>query len=197
MDIAPLAKMGLISADVNMILAGILGFAFGLMLERAGFGSAHRLVMQWFGKDWSVFRVMFSAIVTAMFGILILDALNLMSFDAIYLNKTYWNSQIVGGLIMGAGFTIGGYCPGTSFVALASGKLDAIFYIAGMSFGVLTFAEAWPLLENFTKAGAAGRLTVPELFGANPWVIAFIILGIAVIGFIGANTIEQKMNSQP
>ena len=102
MDIAPLAKMGLISSDVNMILAGLLGFAFGLMLERAGFGSAHRLVMQWFGRDWSVFRVMFSAIVTAVFGLLILDEFELMSLDAVYINKTYWNSQIAGGLIMGA-----------------------------------------------------------------------------------------------
>ena len=196
MDIAPLAKMGLISADVNMILAGLLGFAFGLMLERAGFGSAHRLVMQWFGRDWSVFRVMFSAIVTAVFGLLILDEFELMSLDAVYINKTYWNSQIVGGLIMGAGFTIGGYCPGTSFVGLATGKLDALFYILGMSFGVLVFAEGWRLIEGFASMGASGRLTLPDLFGLNSWVVAFIVLLVAVVGFYGANTIEKKINAE-
>ncbi|MBC8259842.1 MAG: YeeE/YedE family protein [SAR324 cluster bacterium] len=196
MDIAPLAKMGLISADVNMILAGVLGFAFGLILERAGFGSAHRLVMQWFGRDWSVFRVMFSAIVTAVFGILTLDAFDLMSLDAVYINKTYWNSQIAGGLVMGAGFAIGGYCPGTSFVGLASGKIDALFYIIGMSFGVLVFAEVWPLIEGFMSLGSAGRLTLAGLFGVNVWIVAFVVLLIAIVGFWGANTLEQKINAK-
>jgi hypothetical protein len=134
--------------------------------------------------------------VTAVFGLLILDEFELMSLDAVYINKTYWNSQIAGGLIMGAGFTIGGYCPGTSFVGLATGKLDALFYILGMSFGVLVFAEGWPLIEGFASMGASGRLTLPDLFGLNSWVVAFIVLLVAVVGFYGANTIEKKINAE-
>ena len=88
MNAAPLAKMDLITMEVNLILAGLIGFGFGFMLERAGFGSAHRLVGQWYMRDWSVFKVMFTGVVTALFGVLILNGLGLMSFEALYLNKT-------------------------------------------------------------------------------------------------------------
>ena len=97
MNAAPLAKMGLITMEVNLILAGLIGFGFGFMLERAGFGSAHRLVGQWYMRDWSVFKVMFTGVVTALFGVLILNGLGLMSFEALYLNKTYRGAQIIGG----------------------------------------------------------------------------------------------------
>lgn len=193
MNAAPLVKMDMISTDVNLILAGLIGFGFGFMLERAGFGSAKRLTGQWFGKDWSVFRVMFTAIVTAMFGIIILDGFDLMVREALYINKTYLFPQIIGGLVMGGGFVIGGYCPGTSFVALASGKLDAIFYILGMLFGSFLFAEVWPLLESFSTSGDLGRITLPQLLGWNLWIVGFVVLMIAIVGTLAANQIEKKL----
>ena len=193
MNAAPLVKMGMISVDVNLALAGLIGFGFGFMLERAGFGSAIRLTGQWYGRDWSVFRVMFTAIVTAMFGILLLDSLGLMAGEALYINQTFLYPQISGGLLMGAGFVIGGYCPGTSFVALASGKLDAIFYILGLMFGSFLFAEGWPLVESFTTSGALGAITLPQLFGWNPWVVGFLVLFIAIVGTWGANYFEKKL----
>ena len=193
MNAAPLAKMGLITMEVNLILAGLIGFGFGFMLERAGFGSAHRLVGQWYMRDWSVFKVMFTGVVTALFGVLILNGLGLMSFEALYLNKTYWGAQIIGGLVMGAGFVIGGYCPGTSFVALASGKLDALFYILGMSFGVLVFSEGWDYFETLQNLGASGRLTLNEWLGLNPWLIAVVLLVVAIIGYRLTTALENKL----
>ncbi len=193
MNTAPLAKLGMISADVNLVLAGLIGFGFGFMLERAGFGSAIRLTGQWYGKDWSVFRVMFTAIVTAMFGIIALDSMNLMATEQLYINKTFLYPQIIGGLLMGGGFAIGGYCPGTSFVGLATGKLDAIFYISGLMFGAFLFAEGWPLLEQFSTAGAMGTITLPELFGWSPWLVGAVVLLIAVVGTLGANYLEKKL----
>ncbi|MBF0278842.1 MAG: YeeE/YedE family protein [SAR324 cluster bacterium] len=192
MNAAPLVKMEMISADINLALAGLIGFGFGFMLERAGFGSAIRLTGQWYGKDWSVFRVMFTAIVTAMFGIIILESLDLISGEAIYINNTYLYPQIGGGLLMGAGFVIGGYCPGTSFVALASGKLDAIFYILGLMFGSFVFAEAWPLIESFASKGNLGKITLPQLFDWSPWMVGFLVLLIAIVGTWGANYLEKK-----
>ena len=193
MNAAPLVKMGMISVDINLALAGLIGFGFGFMLERAGFGSAIRLTGQWYGKDWSVFRVMFTAIVTAMFGILFLESFDLMSREAIYINETYLYPQIIGGLLMGGGFVIGGYCPGTSFVALASGKLDAIFYILGLIFGSFIFAEAWPLIESFAMGGNLGKITLPQLFDWNPWVVGVLVLLMAIVGTWGANYFEKKL----
>jgi hypothetical protein len=144
-------------------------------------------------RDWSVFKVMFTGVVTALFGVLILNGLGLMSFEALYLNKTYWGAQIIGGLVMGAGFVIGGYCPGTSFVALASGKLDALFYILGMSFGVLVFSEGWDYFETLQNLGASGRLTLDEWLGLNPWLIAVVLLVVAIIGYRLTTALENKL----
>ena len=116
-----------------------------------------------------------------------------MSFEALYLNKTYWGAQIIGGLVMGAGFVIGGYCPGTSFVALASGKLDALFYILGMSFGVLVFSEGWDYFETLQNLGASGRLTLDEWLGLNPWLIAVVLLVVAIIGYRLTTALENKL----
>lgn len=193
-DVAPLAKLAFISEDINLVLAGLIGFGFGFFLERAGFGSAIRLTNQWFGKDWSVFRVMFTAIVTAMLGLIALGDLNLMNMDALYLNATYLYPQMLGGLLMGVGFVIGGYCPGTSFVGAASGKLDALYYIAGMLIGSFVFAEMYPLVEGFANSGALGHLTIPEWLGVNPWMVAIMVVMIAVLGFWGANLLEKKFN---
>lgn len=195
MIVAPLAKTGFISLETNLMLAAIIGFGFGFFLERAGFGSAKKLTNQWYAKDWSVFRVMFTAIVVAMFGFIILDSLGIMPFEGYNALPTFVHSQILGGLIMGAGFAIGGYCPGTSFVALATGKLDSIFFILGMCVGVLFFAEAYPLQKGFLGLGYMGSIRLPEFFGVNAWVIGIIVLLIAVGGFIGANIVEKKMNA--
>lgn len=191
---APLAKVGFMSADINLFLAGVLGFGFGFMLERSGFSSSKRMALQWFGKDWSVFRVMFTAIVTAMFGTVILDSLGIMPFGSYYINTTYLYPQIIGGLLMGVGFVIGGYCPGTSFVAMVSGKIDALFYILGMAVGVIVFAYGYPLFEGLYNSGKMGSYTLFEMFGINAWVMAFIVLILAVAGIFGANIIEKKLN---
>ena len=107
------------------------------------------------------------------------------------MNKTYWGGQIIGGLVMGAGFVIGGFCPGTSFVALASGKLDALFYILGMSFWVLVFSEGWDYFETLQNMGAFGRLSLDVWLGINPWVIAVVLLLVAVIGYRLTTALEK------
>ena len=180
--IAPLAKTGFLDPDLNLVFAAILGFGFGFFLERAGFGSAKKLTDQWSGRDWSVFRVMFVGIVVAMFGILILDQTGIMPFGDLYLNNTYLGPQIIGGLLMGSGFVVGGYCPGTSFVGLASGKLDALFYIFGLSLGVIVFAELYDLIEPLLEIGAMGRVTLFEFFGVSQWVIASVVVAILIGG---------------
>lgn len=180
--IAPLAKSGFLDPDINLAFAAILGFGFGFFLERAGFGSAKKLTDQWSGRDWSVFRVMFVGIVVAMLGILALDQLGIMPFGDLYLNDTYLLPQMIGGLLMGGGFVVGGYCPGTSFVGLASGKLDAIFYIFGLSLGVVVFAELYDLIEPLLSIGSMGRVTLFEFFGVSQWVIAVVVIAILVGG---------------
>ena len=190
--VAPLAKTGFVGPDVNLAIAVLVGVGFGFFLERAGFGSAKKLTAQWFGTDWSVFRVMFTGIVVAMVGILVLDSLGIMPFDSLYLNDTFLLPQALGGLMMGAGFVIGGYCPGTSFVGLASGKWDALVYILGLCLGVVVAAELWDLIEPILSVGSMGRVTLFEFFGVSAWWVGAVVIVIAVAGTLFANWFEQK-----
>ncbi len=107
----------------------MIGIGFGFFLEQAGFGSARKLTNQFYFKDMAVFRVMFTAIVTAMLGLFYLSALGWVDLSLVYISPTYLWPQIVGGLLLGVGFIVGGYCPGTSMVAVATGKLDALVFV--------------------------------------------------------------------
>ncbi len=177
---------------VSYTFAVFSGFAFGFVLERAGFGSSRKLAAQFFLRDMTVLKVMFSAIVTAMLGLVVLRAARVLDFDALYVNPTYLAPQIVGGLVFGAGFAIGGYCPGTSVVAAVTGKLDAIAFLAGTGAGVLGFAGVYPRLAAFAGAGGERRLLTDWLhlsFGT----VAILVTLLALAMFAGAEWIERRM----
>ncbi|MDT8446852.1 MAG: YeeE/YedE thiosulfate transporter family protein [bacterium] len=194
--VAPLAKTGYLGPEINLVFAMLIGVGFGFFLERGGFGSSRKLTAQWFGKDWSVFRVMFSAIVVALFGIVFLDLLGLMPFERLYLNHTYLVPQILGGLMMGAGFVIGGYCPGTSFVGFASGKLDALVYIIGLLLGSVFFGEAYDLFAPIMEMGDMGNITLPEFFGLPALVVGLMVLALAAGGFWAAAKVENLVKDK-
>ncbi|MCL4763762.1 MAG: YeeE/YedE family protein, partial [Burkholderiales bacterium] len=151
-----------------------LGVAFGAVLERAGFGSGCKLTAVFFGYDMAVVKVMFTAIVTAMAGLWLLSALGVLDMDAVYVVPTHYAAQLAGGVLFGVGFVLGGYCPGTSVVGCASGRLDAVAFVAGLLAGVAFYAEALPGLETWVRDGATADLTLPALtgIGAGGYVLA-------------------------
>ncbi|MFN2159105.1 MAG: YeeE/YedE thiosulfate transporter family protein [Anaerolineales bacterium] len=87
----------------------LIGFAFGNVLEMAGFGNSRKLAAQFYFRDMTVLKVMFGAIITAMVLIFSATALGLLDYNLIWVNPTYLWPGIVGGLIMGVGFIIGGF----------------------------------------------------------------------------------------
>ncbi len=190
---APFYKLGYFGDEVSLILAFVLGVGFGFFLERAGFGSARKLVAQFYLRDLAVFKVMFSAIVTAMLGVTYLAWIGYLDLSLVYLVPTFWSAQLVGGLLLGAGFVIGGYCPGTSIASTATGRLDGLAYVAGFAGGTLAYALVSPALEGLYKSGAIGPTTLPGALGVDRGLIVFAVVVIAVAGFAGATWIEQKM----
>ena len=108
---APFYKLGAFGDEASLIVAFLIGIGFGFFLERAGFGSAKKLVSQFYLNDLSVFKVMFTAIVTAMLGVTYLSWIGFLDLSLLYLVPTYWVAQVVGGLLLGVGFVVGGYCP--------------------------------------------------------------------------------------
>jgi len=190
---APLYKLGVFGDEASLVVAFLLGIGFGFFLERAGFGSAGKLVAQFYLDDMAVFKVMFTAIVTAMLGVTYLAWVGWLDLSLVYLVPTYWVAQVVGGLLLGVGFAVGGYCPGTSIVSTATGRIDGLVYVGGFAAGTLAFAMAYPVLKGLTVAGALGTKTLPEVTGL-PWgVLAFAVVLMAVGGFAGATWIERRM----
>ena len=194
---APFFKFGLFGDEVSLIVACAIGIGFGFFLEQAGFGSAKKLTDQFYFKDMAVFRVMFTAIVTAMLGLFYLAAAGWVDLSLVYIQPTYLWPQIVGGLLLGVGFVVGGYCPGTSVVAMATGKVDALVNIAGIFAGIFIIGELWPSIAGFTEASNLGRLTLPEVFHLPMGLIVLLVVLMAVGGFWGAGVLERRFASRP
>lgn len=189
---APFYTAGLFGEETSLLVAVLIGIAFGFFLERAGFGSARKLVAQFYLTDLAVFKVMFTAIVTAMIGVTILGALNVLDLSEVYLAPTYWGPQIVGGLLLGAGFVIGGYCPGTSVAAAATGRIDGLVCALGIGAGTLAFSAIFPRLESFYLSGSAGEITLPQLLNLPAGLVVPGVAIMALAGFYGASRIERR-----
>jgi hypothetical protein len=192
---APIELMFNVQEEISLVTAFIIGIGFGFFLERGGLGNSRKLALQFYFRDLTVFKVMFTAIITAMTGLILFNGFGWLDLRLIYINPTYLWSGIVGGLIMGAGFVIGGYCPGTGFVGLATLKTDALFYIIGAYLGMFVFGEIIPFLYTFFTSGFLGdALTVPKVLGVSPGVVGFVVIVIALGGFRGAEALEKKFN---
>ena len=184
----------IISNELNLVLALVIGFFFGFILEQAGFSSTRKLAGLFYGYDFTVLRVFFTAGVTAMIGIVVLAYFGLVEWDLLYINPTFLYSAIIGGLIMGVGFIIGGYCPGTSFAGASIGKIDAIVFIIGTVLGVFIFAELYPYFKSIYLANNYGDLRLDKFLGVNPGLIVFIFAFIAFLAFVITTKIEYKVN---
>jgi len=188
----PLASSIDFSLGAELVIALGLGLGFGFALERAGFGSARKLTAVFYLYDMAVVKVMFSAVVTAMVGLFLLSTFGMLDLSQLYVEPTNLTAQIVGGLLFGAGFLVGGYCPGTSVAAIATGRKDGLVFALGMLAGVLAYAEFTPQLDDWYKATSLGELTLPSVTGIGMgwWTLVFIAILLA--GAWGMAALESR-----
>lgn len=147
----PFDFFGAANREVGMVVAMLIGIGFGFALERSGFGTARTLTGQFYFHDMTVFKVMFSAIITAMLGLVVLGGFGLVNLPSVLqtaASGTFIWPMLVGGLVLGVGFIISGYCPGTSLVASASGKIDGMMTFAGVILGSVLYGELYPLVGS-------------------------------------------------
>jgi hypothetical protein len=189
---APLYPLGAFGSQTSLVIAVLLGLAFGFFLERAGLGSARKLAAQFYLTDLTVFKVMFTAIVTAMLGLFWLSRVGVLDLSLIPLSPTYLLPQVVGGLVFGAGFVIGGYCPGTSCVAAASGKLDGLAVFGGMMAGIFLYGELYSRIRPFASLTGMGRIGFAELTGVPLGYLVGGVTLMALVGFVAAERIERN-----
>ena len=174
-----------------------IGILFGFVLERSGFGSAKKLTSQFYLHDLSVLKVMFTGIITAMILTFSGAALGYIDLAGIWVNPTYLGSGILGGMLFGAGFLIGGYCPGTAIVAAATLKIDGLFFVGGVLAGITVFGFTLPWFNNFWSfSGAKGELTLFDWLGISPGVAVAAAVIMALGMFVGGEALERWMKKR-
>jgi len=174
------------------VVFGLIGFAFGFTLEMSGFGNSRKLAAQFYFTDLTVLKVMFTAIVTAMVLMFGAVGLGILNFGQVWVNPTYLSSGILGGLIMGVGFIVGGFCPTTSLAAASTGKVDGMFFVFGGFFGAFLFGETEKYFDGwYTNAGYYGRLTLDQVFHLPIGVVVLLVVLMALFMFWGAEQLER------
>lgn len=163
----------------SLSLALVFGFFFGLSLERGGLGDPHKLTGVFYFRDFTVPKVMFTAILVASTGLYLLSDLRLLDISRVWIIPTFFWPQLLGGFLFGIGFVVSGYCPGTAATALATGRIDAFVALAGIGAGSLLFALLFPAIEPFYLSSNMGTATVQDFLGVNHWIVLISLLATA------------------
>jgi len=183
------------ASEWNLLAALVIGIGFGWVLERAGFSTSRKLAGVFYGYDFVVIKVFFTAAVTAALGLLLLNQMGIFYFDDVWMPTTYIAPTIVGGLIMGLGFILGGFCPGTSVCAAAIGKIDAMVFMGGIVLGIyfygFTYEALWEDLRNSDKLG---KVKIGELLGMSQGMAILIFIIVAIVAFWFVDAVQKKFN---
>lgn len=190
-----LYNMGDLGTPHSFLLALVIGVGFGFALERAGFGSSRRLAGVFYFTDMAVIKIMFTALITALLGLSFMAACGWLSFDRIFLMPTIYGAQIVGGLLFGVGFVMGGWCPGTAATGAASGKVDAVVFLAGAVGGSILFNELFHFIKPLYTAGDRGAQMIYENLGISRNWFVFLFALMAVASFWLCEWIEKKRHA--
>jgi hypothetical protein len=192
MNLAPLDLSAAVGTVRYALLFGAIGFGFGFILEMAGFGDTRKLAAQFYLKDMTVLKVMFTGIVVAALLVALASSFGLLDLHRVWVNPTFLWSELAGGLIMGVGFVLGGFCPGTSLVAAATLKIDGMLFLVGALIGVWAFGETVGTFEPFWLSSDFGRFTLPDWLGLPMGVVVALIVVVAIAAFRGAEMVEAR-----
>lgn len=188
----PISSYFLFPEWLDMLVAFLIGTGFGFALEQAGFSSSRKLAGMFYGYDATVIKVFFTAAIVALIGSQLMSYMGLLNLNLVYINEFYVSASIAGGIIMGAGFIMGGYCPGTGVCALSIGKIDAIVFVAGGLAGAFLFAESYPLIRKLANANYKGPVRINEALGISAGLFTFLLVAAATAMFWFAELAEKK-----
>ena len=177
----------------NALVFGAIGVGFGAVLELAGFGDTRKLAGQFYFRDLAVLKVMFTAIAVAAVLVAGAASLGLLDMSRVWVNPTYLWPGIVGGLIMGVGFIVGGFCPGTSVVAASTLKVDGMVFLGGVLSGIWLFGETVSRFEPFFISSYLGRFTLDEWLGLPVGATVLLVVAGALLLFWVGELVQRKV----
>lgn len=188
----PISSLIAMPEWMELLMALLIGIGFGFALEQAGFSSSRKLAGMFYGYDTTVIKVFFTAAIVALVGSQLMSYFGLLNLNLVFVNEFYVGASIVGGIIMGAGFIMGGFCPGTGLAALSIGKIDAMIFFVGGLTGALLFAETYPLIQKLANGSYKGPVKINEALGISPGLFTFLLIIAAVLMFWLAEVAEKK-----
>ncbi len=191
-SMGPISILSELPEWLNLLIAFLIGIGFGFALEQAGFSSSRKLAGMFYGYDTTVLKVFFTAAIVALAGSQLLSFFGLLNLKLVFVNPYYMNATIIGGVIMGAGFIMGGYCPGTGISALSIGKIDAMIFLIGGMVGAFLFAETYPYIQTIALENYKGTMRIDEWMGVSSGVFALLLIVAAVALFWLAELAEKK-----
>lgn len=193
----PLFPQELISEELNILIGFFIGIGFGFFLEAAGFTNTRKLAGVFYGYDFTVLKVFFSAAITAVIGIYTLDKLGIMSIDLTFYPNTFWIPAIIGGLIMAFGWIIGGFCPGTSLCAAVTGKIDGMVFVTGSLLGIFLFAFTYDYLwADLRFMGDLGKVNIAEMIGISNELFILFLTVFAAVAFYATSIIQKRLTAK-
>jgi uncharacterized protein len=173
------------SAD-KLALGLVTGILFGILLQKGRVAKYQVILGQFLLKDWTVVKIMATAVIVGAVGVYALLALGAVS---LHLKPMLVGGVVIGGVCFGVGMVVLGYCPGTSVAACGEGRRDAMMGVLGMFFGAGAFVALYALLQPVMKGlGDLGKITVAESLGVTPWLI---IAALAIAGAIAVMLVER------
>ena len=165
------------NSRAQIVLGLLFGICFGFLLQKGGVTDFNIIEGQLLLTDFTVMKVMLSAVMVGMIGFHLLRHFGYVQSHAAHGTV---GSNVVGGLIFGVGFALLGYCPGTVAGAVGTGAIDAIGGMAGLVLGAGIFAELYPSLKPVLMKWPFAAVTVPEFLKLNLWVT----IGIMETGMV-------------
>jgi uncharacterized protein len=184
----------------QLALGLLTGIAFGFLLQKGGVAKYQTILGQLLLKDWTVFKIMLTAILTGAMGVYAMAHAGAARLDI-------WPFQpaamLIGALLFGIGIAVLGYCPGTGMAGAGEGSRDAMVGVIGMIAGAAAFVVGYNALEPIALAlGDWGKLTVPEAIGVSPWAVigtlaaAFPLLIWLMEGMRPWNELRRRMSDR-
>jgi hypothetical protein len=165
----------------QVVLGLLFGIVFGFLLQKGGVTDYGVIIGQLLLTDFTVIKVMLSAVLVGMIGVYALKAAGLVR---LHYHEGSVGATVIGGLIFGAGFAILGYCPGTAAGAVGAGALDALAGMAGIALGAGIFARLFPRLDRAVLSrGPFPAGTIPELVGVRPGIVV-VVVAVLIAGFL-------------
>jgi len=176
-----------------LIGAVVFGFLFGCLLQRGGVTDYNVIVNQFRFKDFTVLKIMLTAVVVGGIGVAVLHA---GGHANLHIKASPMLSIVVGSAIFGVGMVLYGYCPGTGLAAVGTGSLHALAGLAGMMLGGILYALSFPwVATHILPVGDIGKLTLDQLTGLPVWAVFTVLALVAAGVFRFIHKLEQSRRS--